>query len=341
MTGYFPEWTWLVGLFIGATIGSFLNMLIYRLPRIGPENKELSLMKPAHSICPSCKHRLGPLDLMPLLSWLFQRGKCRYCAAPIGGRYFVVELITGILWAAIWYQFLIASDQPIKAVFYMGAMAALVALSWIDWESYTIPDVLNVFLLLLAFGFHWINGSIMVAVIGAFWGWALLYGIGLLGRLLFGKDAMGEGDIMLMRAVGALVGVGPLVIAIGIAVFLGAIHGITMKLIDMGRKSKKGGDEVEDDAPLAPAQPIAQNLLIGGILLLCLDVVAFFVPPFAKQLEKAFPDAPGLSDEAWEPPSIQYIPFGPFLALGTAVVMIWETQVGLMIADYLKQFGGS
>jgi leader peptidase (prepilin peptidase)/N-methyltransferase len=181
----------------------------------------------------------------------------------------------------------------------------------------------------------------MVAVWGAFWGWALLYGIGLLGRLLFGKDAMGEGDIMLMRGVGALVGVGPLVVAVGIAVFLGAVHGITMKLVDVGRKSKTGASNEEGDEAPPPAQPIWQNLLIGGILLTCLDVVAFFVPPVGKWLEKAFPDAPGLSDEAWEPPSIQYIPFGPFLAMGTAIVMIWETKVGQMIAEYMRQFGGS
>lgn len=339
MTGFFPEWTWIVGFVVGATVGSFLNMLIYRLPRMGPGNPDLTLTKPSYSICPKCNHRLDWIDLMPLVSWLIQRGKCRYCDAPISARYFSVELVTGGLWAAVWYQFFIASDQPAKAVAYSFAMAGLVALSWIDWESYTIPDSLNVFLLVIAFAYHAYSGSIDVALWGAFWGWAILYGIGLLGRLLFGKDAMGEGDIMLMRAIGALIGIGPLIIAVAIAVFTGAVHGITMKVIDTMRPKPALG-EGEEEAP-APAQPVGQTLIIGVILLFGIDVLAYFLPPVGRLIDKVLPDAPGLSDEAWEPPSIRYIPFGPFLALGTAIVMIWESGVKQLIENYMKQFGGA
>lgn len=335
--GPFPEWTWVVGLFLGATIGSFLNMLIYRLPRMGPEVKDLSLTKPSHSICPSCKHRLGPLDLMPLFSWLFQGGKCRYCKAKIGARYFVVELVTGALWAGIWYQYLCVTDQPLKACFYMAAMAALVTLTWIDWESYTIPDAVNIFILLLGFGFHIANGTIMVAVTGAFAGWAILWGIGFLGRVLFGKDAMGEGDIMLMRGVGALIGVGPLIIAVAIAVFLGALHGILVMIF--GRKAKQANAGSDEEMP--PPQTIGQNLLIGGLILCCVDVIAFFVPPVSRALEKALPNEAGLSDEGWTPPSLNYIPFGPFLAAGTAFVLLWEAWVKQVIDGYVKQLGGS
>lgn len=345
--GLFPEWTWIVGLMVGASIGSFLNMLIYRLPRMGPQNPDLSLSKPKHSFCPNCKHPLSLPDLIPLFSWLFLRGECRHCGVKIPARYFVVELVTGILWAAVWYQVLVVSPLwettelklAIKALTFMLCMSALVALSWIDWESYTIPDSINVFILVLALLYHGFNGTIMVALVGAFWGWALLWGIGLLGRILFGKDAMGEGDIMLMRGVGALVGVGPLVIAVGIAVALGAVHGIIAKIVLAIRPPKT--NSIQDDAPLPEPQTIPQVFAIGGILLLGIDVIAYFVPPVGKLIEKALPNVPGLDDAEWEPPSIAYIPFGPFLAAGTATVMIFEPQVHNLIQGYLKQFSGS
>ena len=108
--GLFPEWTWIVGLLIGASIGSFLNVVIYRMPR------GLSVKEPKHSFCPSCKHQLGVPDLFPLLSWLFSRGKCRHCGSSVSPRYFIVELFTGGLFAGFWYQWLIAGWEPARAI---------------------------------------------------------------------------------------------------------------------------------------------------------------------------------------------------------------------------------
>jgi leader peptidase (prepilin peptidase)/N-methyltransferase len=329
----FPEWTWIVGLMLGATIGSFLNVVIYRVPR------DLSLSKPAHSYCPSCEHPLSFFpDMVPLLSWIFMRGKCRYCQAKIPPRYFFVELVNGILWAGIWYQFMCVGQDWVKAIAYMLAAGTLVAVAWIDWESYTIPDALNVALLVIGLGFHAINGTIMTAIWGALLGWGLIFGIGLLGRLLFGKDAMGEGDVLLMRGVGALVGIWPLVVAIMIAVFAGAVHGITMILLD--KMGKLGAPKVEEggEETMIPAQPIGEMLFVGILMLLCVDVFALFFPPVARWLQKAMPEAASLSDEEWTPPSIRYIPFGPFLALGTVVVLVFEPWVLGQIDAYLSQF---
>src|SRR5689334_17322278 len=103
-------WTWVVGLFLGATIGSFLNVVIYRMPR------GLSLSDPPRSFCPKCKHELGFWDLFPLLSWLLLRGKCRYCQAKVSARYFFVELVNGSIWAGIWYQYLVLGSDPITAL---------------------------------------------------------------------------------------------------------------------------------------------------------------------------------------------------------------------------------
>ncbi|MBI3721363.1 MAG: prepilin peptidase, partial [Fimbriimonas ginsengisoli] len=82
----FTEWSWVVGLLIGAAVGSFLNVVIYRMPR------GISLSNPSKSFCPKCKHPLGWLDLVPLLSWLILRGRCRHCGGPVSARYFFVEV---------------------------------------------------------------------------------------------------------------------------------------------------------------------------------------------------------------------------------------------------------
>lgn len=320
----------MVGLMIGAAIGSFLNVVIYRMPR------DMSLSEPRHSFCPKCNHRLVLPDLIPLFSWLLQSGRCRYCSERIPGRYFMVELITGIFWAVIWYQYMIVGEDWKKAIAYMLASATLVAVAWIDWESYTIPDALNAALLVIGVVFHAMQGTMRECFLGALLGWGLLFGIGLLGRLLFRKDAMGEGDVLLMRGVGALIGPWPLAFAVGIAVALGAIHGVSVILYDSIRRSKSA--EAQDDGPPPPAQPVGQMLFIGALMLLCVDVLALIFPPVAKWLERMMPEAAGLNDDAWEPPSIRYIPFGPFLAAGTVVVLLFEPKVKAMIADYLSQF---
>jgi hypothetical protein len=133
----FPEWTWIVGLLIGAAFGSFLNVVIYRMP-LG-----LSLKEPKHSFCPVCKHRLTILDLFPLFSWLFLRGKCRHCKAPIPARYFFVEVITGSLWAVVWYQQLVMTWNVPLALLYFAMISALVAATFIDLRWFIIPDQIN------------------------------------------------------------------------------------------------------------------------------------------------------------------------------------------------------
>ena len=95
---------WAVTAFLfGITIGSFLTAVIYRLAR--PE-QNLSLLEPQRSMCPNCKHSLGPIDLLPLFSFLLSGQKCRYCKAPISWRYFGVELLTGLTFVAITLKFL-------------------------------------------------------------------------------------------------------------------------------------------------------------------------------------------------------------------------------------------
>ena len=148
----FPAWSWVLGLWCGAFVGSFLNVVIYRMPR------GLGLGKPVYSFCPNCKHRLEVPDLIPLLSWLFLRGKCRHCKVKVSSRYFFVELLNGAIWSGIWYQYFVAGWDPARAVVYALAASALVAIIFIDWEVLMIPDQINAFLAILGIGYNvWID----------------------------------------------------------------------------------------------------------------------------------------------------------------------------------------
>lgn len=231
----FPAWTWVVGFALGAVIGSFLNVVIYRTPR------GISLSNPKNSFCPSCKHRLEVLDLVPLLSWAFLGGKCRHCGQKVSSRYFFVELLNGSIWAGVWYQQLIVGADPAKAVAYAAAASTLVAIIFIDWELYIIPDQINAFLFAVGIGLNvWMlvegrpeawTWGIPSALAGWIVGVATLWGIALFGRLVFRKDAMGHGDIKMARGIGAVLFPATALMGFGLAVVLGAILGIIQILL--------------------------------------------------------------------------------------------------------------
>jgi leader peptidase (prepilin peptidase)/N-methyltransferase len=118
---------------LGACIGSFLNVCIYRLPR------DLSVNKPRRSYCPACKASIPAWQNLPLLSWLFLRGRCAQCGARIAFRYFGVELITALLFLAIWNSF----PWPI-ALAYFVFVSLVIAATFIDFEHFIIPDQITI-----------------------------------------------------------------------------------------------------------------------------------------------------------------------------------------------------
>ncbi len=325
-----PEWFVIVGLLIGATIGSFLNVVIYRLPR------NMSLAEPKNSFCPSCKHQLGVADLFPLFSWLLSKGKCRHCGLPIAKRYFFVELLNGILWAAITWQFFIVSWDPIRGAFYALTTAALVAVIYIDWELYIIPEQLNASILIIGILYRIFDHSLLEGLYGALLGWGLLWGIALLGRVLFRKDAMGHGDIKMMRGVGFVIG--PLLLAssLAIAVVAGLVIGVTLIFVE-SRKKKPEGEEPEDETPMLP-ESIPSLLTSGVWYLLCLDVIAI---PFPQLYKWAGIDLQSeeIEEDNWEP-SATTIPFGPYLAVGAIVCMIFYRTLDPGIREYFKNAAG-
>ncbi len=349
----FPEWTWVVGFWIGAAVGSFLNVVIYRLPR------GMSINEPKHSFCTVCKKRLGWLELIPLLSWLLQRGRCKCGESRVAPRYFIVELINGTLWAVIWYQHLYVTADPLKAysladpvmaIGYMLFASALVAAIFTDIAHYIIPDQINAFMLVVGVGMNIAyavqkNPVAMMwgmpsSIAGALVGIGVLWGIAFLGRIAFRKDAMGHGDIKMARGIGAVLLPLSAGISFGLAVFLGAVGGIGIMIarVIMSKRAadQKGpGDEAEpDEEPYVP-ESLGSLLWCGLGYLLCIDVIGLFIPKF---YEWWFAENPYAYEDVEDDPQVELtmIPFGPYLAAGALGAMLFAAPLNAAVLDYWR-----
>jgi len=340
----FPAWTWVVGFALGAVIGSFLNVVIYRTPR------GLSLSKPSTSFCPSCKHRLEIPDLFPLLSWLFLRGKCRHCGSKVSSRYFFVELLNASIWAGVWYQQLYVGADPAKAIAYAAAASTLVAIIFIDWELYIIPDQINAFLWLVGLALNgWMiyegrpeawTWGIPSALAGWIVGVATLWGIALFGRLLFRKDAMGHGDIKMARGIGAVLFPATALMGFGLAVVLGAVLGV-VQILARPRDAEESGEgqaEGEEEAFEEP-ESIGSLLKSGVGYFLCIDIVGLFVP---KLYESWFgePAFEPIEEVEEYPIERTMIPFGPYLALGAIVATVFQSELRSGVDAYVRWVTG-
>ena len=338
--GLFPEWTWIVALFIGAAIGSFLNVVIYRMPR------GLSLNEPKNSFCPSCQNRLTTPDLFPLLSWLILRGKCRHCQKPIPSRYFWVELITGSLFALFWYQNLVDGNDVFRCAVLCAMSACLVAATFIDLRYYIIPDQINA--CLLFFGLVY-NGALIAthhpkaftwgvpsAMAGALVGIGVLWGITLLGRLIFQKDAMGHGDIKLARGIGAILFPAGALYSFAMAICAGAVIGIFQIML---RKRGTETDAVEESEEIYEPESIASIFKCGLGYVLLVDVVGLFVP---KVYQSWFGEDPYSVEEITEEEDVgdTMIPFGPYLAAGAILAATLEPQLNVLVQRYIDSVTG-
>ncbi len=182
---------------LGAMFGSFLNVLILRLP------KDESVVHP-RSRCPACHHPIAWYDNLPVVSWLILAGKCRHCGERISIQYPIIEALTGVMWAAaLWYYGYTVTALS-AAVF--GTM--LIGIAVTDARHYLIPNEytlggLGIGLLLALRGG---GAGIIAALIGAAVGFGLLYVVAVVGAKAFGKEAMGGGDIKMMAMVGAFTG---------------------------------------------------------------------------------------------------------------------------------------
>jgi leader peptidase (prepilin peptidase) / N-methyltransferase len=227
----------------GLLVGSFLNVVIYRLPKMlerqwaaecadlagkpAEEAEAFNLVKP-RSRCRECGHMIRWYENVPVLSYLVLRGKCSACGTPIGLRYPIVELATGALFFfAVWRW----GVTPAGAA-WCGFSAAIVALALIDWDTTLLPDDITLPLLwagLIAAALHWNSVSLPNALWGAVAGYMSLWTIYQAFKLLTGKEGMGYGDFKLFAALGAWFGWQALVPIILMASVIGAVVGIAMK----------------------------------------------------------------------------------------------------------------
>lgn len=181
---------------LGAVIGSFLNVCIYRIPRGESVN-----FPPSH--CPVCKENIKWYDNMPILSYLVLGGKCRVCKSKISVQYPLIEAMTGVLFLLTYFKF----DFSLLSLKFFVFISILIVLSIIDLKSYYLPDSLTFSLIVLGIAFAYITGlTLEQAYIGASayaFPFILIYGF---GEYIFKKEAMGFGDIKLAAGIGAFLG---------------------------------------------------------------------------------------------------------------------------------------
>lgn len=260
---------WALGI-LGLCIGSFLNVVIHRLPqilerewlgeavellsnaddlvRVGQQPKaeadklakavgafgerlerlpKLGIALP-RSRCPHCGHQLAWHENLPVVGWLRLRGRCASCKKPISKRYPLIELGTGLLFAALGWRL---GPAPTTLI-WCAAAAALIALAAIDWDTTWLPDKINDPLLvggLLAAAFG-LTIPMPDALIGALGGYLSLWSVYWVFKLLTGKEGMGYGDFKLLAALGGWFGWQMLVPIVLVASIVGAVVGIGMKL---------------------------------------------------------------------------------------------------------------
>ncbi|MEP6756335.1 MAG: prepilin peptidase [Chthonomonadales bacterium] len=321
-----PDSMWIIILFLlGAIIGSFLNVVIWRMPR----SQNLSL-PPSH--CPYCNTAIPFCWNIPLVSFLLLRAKCKWCQKPISWRYFGVELLTAVLFALIGWKF----GVTYQAAAYSLLTAAMIAAFFIDLELFIIPDQLNTFGLIV---------GILADAIGTYthnpahallWGWmprsilgamacaGVFFMIQALGLALFRKEAMGDGDVKLARAIGAVLPIGLAMLSFFFAVCAGAVIGIGIAIF-----VKKPAEEyIEDDSSEEIYEGPGYPWWSSGAYILFLDLIANALAkmkvPGAEKWHHFFSGEPELLDEAddWKP-GPTHIPFGPFMVMGALASMFF------------------
>lgn len=225
----------------GIVIGSFLNVCIYRLPL------DESIIKPS-SHCTSCNTPLKPLDLVPVFSWIFLRGRCRYCGSKVSYRYAMVEMITGLLFIFTYYHFGWNFILPIN----LFLICVLLVSTFIDIDHLIIPDILNIVGIVgfaifnLIFGFIPWGDSILGGIIG---------GLPILLIVVITRGAgMGMGDTKLMFMIGLYLGWKLAILTVFLSFVLGGIIGVFLLILKIKKR--------DDPIPFGPWISFAAVIVI-------------------------------------------------------------------------------
>ncbi len=213
---------------LGLVMGSFLNVIIYRVPR------NLSVVRP-RSFCPKCHAKIPWYENVPVASYLVLRGRCRRCGARISPRYPIVEAVGAVLAIVALWGF----GPTLNAAFAFAFLMALTAVTLIDWDFRIIPDGISI--PFIAIGLLWsvVNPALTLAgsAVGALAGGGSLYLIGLIYKGVRKAEGMGGGDVKLMAMIGAFLGIKLVVPVILIASFAGAVYGITLLRAGKGARA--------------------------------------------------------------------------------------------------------
>jgi leader peptidase (prepilin peptidase)/N-methyltransferase len=288
---------WVVAL--GAAVGSFLNVVIARVPA------GLSIVRPG-SRCPGCLTPIAWYDNVPVLSWIVLRARCRRCARRIPFRYPFVEL----LGAAAAYLAVVRHGATASAVAELAFVAMLIALAFIDLDTWLLPHAITWPLIGLgalagAAGLAPARGLVSSAI-GAAAGFAAFAAVSVVGARVFRREALGWGDVWLLAGIGAWLGVRALLPVVLLASLQGSVFGIA--LVQLGR-----GQPGPSPAPPAQGAP---------------GTDAPAAPPVDAPHASA--DAEAQAEADWVPPR-NAVPFGPFLALGALEWLYLAPVLGALV----------
>lgn len=206
---------------LGACMGSFINVCIWRLPR------GESIVRPG-SHCPICQTPIPWWDNLPLISYWWLKGHCRTCGGKISFRYFLVEALSALLYLLLFHHF--GFDWRLLPSLVLAS--ALLAISFIDWEHYIIPNKITYPGILAGFAFSFLPGrpDYKEALGGLILGWGLFHFLAWVSPYIFKKEAMGFGDVKLAAMLGAFLGWKALLLTTFLASFLGALIGIAWQV---------------------------------------------------------------------------------------------------------------
>ncbi|RUM59851.1 MAG: prepilin peptidase [Persephonella sp.] len=233
----------------GSIIGSFLNVLIYRLPL--PREEKRSIFNPPYSICPNCEARIKAYDNIPILSYFLLKGRCRNCKSKISLQYPIVEILTGFASVLAYLKvskYLFINNQINKMAlidyfFIFSFLALMIALSFIDLEHKIIPNEINVigFLLGIIYTYFRPDMTLLDALAGSIVGGGLLFAIAFFYEKVKNIDALGMGDVKLLVFIGSFVGVFGAIFTI----FIGSLLALIVAFAGYAVNSNKNIREYE------------------------------------------------------------------------------------------------
>lgn len=342
----------------GLLFGSFFNVCIYRVPC------HRSIVMPG-SHCYSCGTalKLWP-DNIPLLSYVMLRGNCRYCGSHFSARYFMVELLSGTLFLLVFLRFGIDWSLP----FHWAFVGLLLVGTFTDIDHFILPDGVTVggliFALVVAcvlgpysavtdsyviardlyrgmsflppdkYAAGWFVGPLWSCA-GAFFGWSLLFSVGILGRLMFGKEAMGEGDIKLFAFLGAYLGALNCIWILFLASLIGMNLGLTLLLF---HKLMRGDDYDDIGLPAerctlsAAASDVAQT---DGVAQTSGEAVPDVVPEGEAAAAPVLDKPPSIRVARRTSRQLHMVPFGPYIAAGALIVLLCQSEIAALIENSL------